>query len=260
LVEGLSHKLEFPKDHYFHSSLPVEWWYLWGRTEDNAFFHFATFRVKLGRFIKLASHYSFHNSETTYGEEVEDELTPLRIKGGFFAKNNRFFFSTPKLSATLFPISKPLIHREEEMNNYYSIPFLEGTGQILPEGRKVNIEAWFDHEFKGFGSDSLLKGWDWLSFKLRSGVAGMCHKHRDFCHLVYKDNSFKSKFILEDKHLYINELGSYLTLEPINEERIFTPNFGLRYSEQPVEILAKGEVIGYGMRERTYAGGKDGHS
>ncbi len=243
MVEGLSHGLEFPKDHYTHDT-PVEWWYFWGKLSNGHYFHYANFRLKFG-FKSRAIHFSMHNKESKYWEEIGNDFGEMQSETGYF--KNRFHFSNNIMGMSCIPNVKPIVHKD----GYYSIPSLSGEGHVYPN-QPITSDVWFDHEFKGIME--ALKNWEWVSIKLDCGICIMAHYQgkKEVCNLSWNNSNMKSKFILENKHFFINDLGMYLTLEPTVEEKIFYPKFGIPYSEVPFEVISKGGVIGYGMREKTY--------
>lgn len=252
-------ELSFPKDHYLHYSAPLEWYHFWGRLESGEFFHFSRFWTKIGALTNGAAHFSFHNGGVEFSECLEDDFGLTKDATSYsiaFRGIERFSFANDKLSVVAYPQCKPVKHNSKVWENYYSIPWLKGEGHLL--GKEVAADLWFDHVF----SSPNYSHWDWVGLKLNCGLAVTAFNSsiESFCSVTLKDNRIESDFTLDEKHFYLPQLGSCLTLEPVEEEVIFIPKFGPRYSEQPVEVLTKGKSIGYGMRERTYTGGKDGHS
>lgn len=252
-------ELSFPKDHYLHHDAPLEWYYFWGRLESGEFFHFSRFWTKIGALTNGAAHFSFHNGKVEFSECLENEFGLTKdatLYSRAFRGVERFSFTSNELSLIAYPQCKPVTHNTKVWENYYSLPWLKAEGHL--SGKKISADLWLDHVF----SSPNFSHWDWVGVKLNSGlsVTAINGLAESFCSITIKDNRIESDFILDGKHLYLNQLGSYLTLEPMEEEVIFTPKFGPRYSEQPFNVTAKGEVIGYGMRERTYSGGKDGNS
>lgn len=184
--------------------MSYEWFYKWGREQNNKFYHAATF-FKDG---KKFSHWSFD------GEFHED--------------------NTHELNGDMFkPAGKRVIHNRKH-GSYISIPG----------------NPWYDHEI----GDVVGSDWDWVSIILNCGIFIVGYEKKDdrLCDFTLGNHTIKSDFILENRHFYIYELGAYLTLEPLKEEIIFRPIHGRPYSETPIEVTAKGKLIGYGMRERTY--------
>jgi hypothetical protein len=224
----------------------MEWWYFWGKLSNGNFFHYANFRAKLGGFIAGAMHFSLHNKESKYWEEIGDDFGEMQSETGYL--KNRFHFSNKIMGMSCIPNVKPVVHKD----GYYSIPSLAGEGHIYPD-QVVTSDVWFDHEFKDI-KKSLFKDWEWVGVKLDCGICIMAYKGKeeDFCSVSWNKSNTESKFVLENKHFFVNDLGMYLTLEPIVEEKIFYPKFGIPYSEVPFNVVSKGSVIGTGMKEKTY--------
>jgi hypothetical protein len=247
--------LSFPADHYGHDT-PIEWLYFWGRFSNGKFFHFATFRVTKP-LSTTATHWSIHSGQASYWEELGDDFSKLKYGVAFIAKGDRFSICSMHFGLHMRVESKPVIHKVAEYRNYYSIPLMKAEGIIYPEER-IEADVWMDHEF----SDSVFLGgfikgftnWDWVGIRLGCGISIMCFNRKEdrCCSVTLKDETINSNFILEDKHLFIHSLGMYLILEPLEREVIFDPKFGVSYSEVPFNVISKGEIIGYGMRERTH--------
>ncbi len=238
--------MNFPGDHYGHfGKYDFEWFYFWGKLNTGQFFHFVEHHIKFGNIRVQSIH---HSLDGKFYEELKDWKSDIISTSGYAFE--RFTFNTPYLQLTLFQKSDIMIHKTKmEDRNYYSIPHLEGKGHL--NGQKVNAVAWFDHEFSQFKD---VPNWDWVTFKLNCGLYGMVWdcSIEPICEIFMNGGMKNSDFILENKHLFINDFGMYLTLEPIYEEIIFKPRIGIKYSEQPFEVLSKGKAIGEGMRERTY--------
>ena len=203
--------------------------------------------VKLGGLRINSRHWSLDNN---YYEEV-DTWDGERVSNSGYAIE-RFTLGCPQFGLTFKKWNKPIVHDVELDTKYYSITHMLGDGHIYPD-KKVEAEAWFDHQW-GEGRD--LKSWEWVGLKLNCGLSAVCGSgvlgQYRFCDVSIGDVVIRSNFILEAKHFFISSLGMYLTLEPVCEEKIFDPKVGIKYSEQPFEVISKGSVIGYGMRERTY--------
>jgi len=247
LANGLSHGINFPNDHYWHHGEQFEWLYWWGKLKDGKFFHFADFIWQIGSFKSNWQHWSFDG-------EFGGSVTPLEEKGVSDSRYiyNRFNFHCPRMGFTFVDPPKPVVHRKFGGMNYYSIPRIKGKGFIYPtKGEEIECVGWLDHEW---GDGQKTEGWDWVSIMLDCGIniTAFDYKIDRMCDLDYFGKIIESDFILENKHFYIHELGSYLTLEPIQDEIIFKPQLGINYSEQPFEVITKGKMIGFGMRERTY--------
>jgi predicted secreted hydrolase len=248
--------LSFPKDHFGHDGVDIEWWYFNGRLSNGLFFHFARFATKVAGFRGGAVHLSLHDGESKYFEELPDDFDQTESVSGFIpgrhGNPDRFYFQFKRvLSLTCFPENKPVVHNVTHDRNYYSIPHLKAEGYLLPE-EKVTADVWFDHEFSKINR---FKEWDWISLKLQSGAWAMvydCDIDR-FCTVGLGDKTVQSAFILEGDRLSINELGMELSLQPTVKEEVFDPRFGVKYSEVPITVLThEGEKIGHGMRERTH--------
>jgi predicted secreted hydrolase len=253
LVEGLQ-KLNFPKDHYTHDT-PVEWWYFWGKISNGDFFHYANFRVGIGKLQSRAVHWSIHNSESNYFEELPDIFDCLKYRSTYMAKGNLFSLQTKSFYLSMTPNYNPVVHHVLPHRNCYSIPSLSGEGQFYPDV-EITSDVWMDHEFS---EGRHFSNWDWVGVKLDCGLYIMAHDSSTdkSCSIMFGNKVLHSDFILDGKHLFLHPLSMYLILEPKVEEKIFDPKFGIKYSEQPFEVISKGGVIGYGMREKTYHGGNE---
>jgi len=214
---------------------------------DDRFFHFASFRSEILKGIETrAIHYSLDGK---FYEHIYDETFYFPYSGYTY---QRFTFETPQFGLILYPKTKPIIHNcTSKGRNYYSIPHLEGEGFLYPRNEKIYASAWFDHEFSDFINVSY---WDWLGIKLDAGVYVTVYKSDvdNICDVSIGNNTISSDFILEDKHLYIQAISAMINLEPEQDEMIFKPKFGFKYSELQIDIIGKGKKIGYGMRERMY--------
>lgn len=96
---------------------------------------------------------------------------------------------------------------------YYSIPRLEGSGQIRVQDKiyqDVNVSAWFDHEFfshsllssnQEFGTGDVL-GWDWFAIQLDNQQELMLYRVRH--KITNQDYYFGS---------WINSQGDYEILD-----------------------------------------------
>jgi len=243
-------ELEFPRDHYTHDSR-LEWWYLWGKL-DSVSYHCATFRFRLGQTYRT-THWSLHSKESEYFEDTKNEMDGLKTELLYI--NNRFTLSTEEFDLVAIPNSKPVEHKVEG-RRYYSIPHLSTTMFLKRENRWVEGESWLDHEF-GDDISRLEKNWDWLSMKLDNGVCITMYKLEEkdiYCSVALNSKLLITNGSLDNLFACVPELGMSFELVPTTEERVFHPKFGKKYSEQPQEIWHKGEVIGYGMRERTHSG------
>ena len=238
-------ELNFPSDHYWHNA-PIEWEYFWGKLENGDFFHFSEFFVRFGRSRTNFRHWSLNGK---FGEEVDKWDGENISMTGFF--KDRFTFHSPDFGLTLFPKSKPIQHRIKD-SNYYSITNLEGDGYIFPD-KKISATGWFDHHW--FEYDSKVKEeWNWLAVRLDCGVNITCGDFEGFsyCDIECGGNLINSSFVLDGKHLLIEELGMDLWMKPLKDELIFKPTLGFNYSEQPFDVFSKSKKIGFGMREKTY--------
>jgi len=243
LAERLQ-KLNFPNDHFWHNTT-IEWIYFWGRLDNGKFFHFAEFLHKFGKYRANFRHWSYDGE---FGEEIDDHWGDRVSSTGFTIKG--FSFNSPRLGLTFQPKCKPVIHNTILNKGYYSIPYLEGEGYLYP-AEKVKARAWFDHEW-----NDTIEGldWEWVGLNLDCGMNIMAHRAADFkiCDITLNGTTFESDFILDGRHFFLHATGMYLILNPLGDEKIFDPKLGVKYSEQPFEVISKGGVIGYGMRERTY--------
>lgn len=244
-LDSETEKLNFPQDHWWHSEKMIEWIYFFGRLENGKFFHYAEFLFGPNQVKRNMVHYSLDGE---FFEEVDSFFEKRKCRGGYAGK--QFFFNTPKLGITFIPISKPIIHKTNPGRNYYSIPRLEGEGFLYPD-KKIKATGWFDHEFSEFQG---LPNWEWLGINLRCGldIMAFSSEGESLCDVTLDGTTFETDFIIDGHHLFLYEPGMYLTLNPIQDEKIFDPKVGIKYSEQPFEVISKGGVIGYGMREKTY--------
>lgn len=89
------------------------------------------------------------------------------------------------------PTQKPLLQGDggysrkgpaaHSASYYYSLPHLEVQG-ILTRGaraRRVNGQAWLDHEWSSSYMDADAVGWDWIGINLDDGSALMAFRMRD---------------------------------------------------------------------------------
>ena len=239
--------MEFPKDHYFHfGEYSGEWIYLWGKLDTGDFFHFTDQLFSFGKNRNRIIHRSLNGK---FHEEADTWKSRIKSTGGY--ANGKFFMRTPGLELVFEPKSKPVIHQTKmERRNYYSIPYLEGEGFL--DTQKVKAKAWLDHEFSDIRK---VPDWDWVSLHLNCGIYIMVWncEAEPTCDVTVGDKTIESGFILEGKHLFLNDLGMYLILEPVWEEKVFNPEFAIfPYSETAFNVISKGGIIGYGLRERTY--------
>jgi predicted secreted hydrolase len=70
---------------------------------------------------------------------------------------------------------------ETSASYYYSLPHLRVRGEIVVDGqpRRVEGEAWFDHEWSSDVMDAQARGWDWMGVNLDDGGALMAFRMRD---------------------------------------------------------------------------------
>ena len=187
-----------------------------------------------------------HNEKSEYWEELGDDFNNLKYTATYI--NNMFSLGTKHFGLNMIPDRKPVVHKS--IGSYYSIPSLIGTGHTYP-AESVISNVWMDHYF---GPYRETPDWDWVSLKLDCGLNIMAGDFKDYRTVMIecKGNLLESDFILESKHLFFHALSMHLLMQPTVEEKIFYPKFGMPYSEQPFEVLSKGGMIGYGIRERTY--------
>lgn len=203
----------------------VEWRYFAGRNELGEHWHFAEFRKK-DRYFR---HWSVN------GRFYEDEQE----------MGNDFHIVTPQFDYLFFPTLSPIEHKIPGME-YYSYP-------KLTDGK---IEVWFDHEKRmEVGSD-----WEWIGCNLDCGMTLMAYwkKEYQYCDLTFNNKTIEVKCMLDGRHFYIYELGTYLCADdtqlkpPTTQQIIHRPKYGRRYAEWAIDIIAKGGVIGRGVREKTF--------
>jgi predicted secreted hydrolase len=144
-----------------------------------------------------------------------------------------------------------MIHEVGPERNYYSIPSLFAEGMIYAGQQEVKSDVWMDHEFTNFKKFS---DWDWMGIKLDSGIYIMIHDSETDkrCSVQFNDKVINPEHRLEDKELFIDSLGMQLHLDPCVEEKVWSPKFGIPYSEVPFRAISNGRVVGWGMREKTY--------
>jgi hypothetical protein len=219
--------MKFPEDHFQHN-VALEWWCITGNYGGKFFLH-ALFKRAVGRERRLWLH-TFRDGK--FKEFEEDEISNHGYSTGF--SNGSFFIRNNYISVSLFPVSDPVIHRDVPKWKYYSIMFLKGKADNGEE-----IDAWIDHEYytqlfnhskKPMGNFPYVT-WDWIGIKYKDGTVGMKADGR------YSD---------------IDRFPIKGELVPLEDEVIFNPNFGFRYSEQPIKAMLNGETIGFGVRERSY--------
>ena len=212
-----------------------EWIYFWGRLVDGRFFHFARFR---------------HDKKT---------YSHLSLDGTFYEGDwiaGKHFFTTPHLKLGAEPFSNHVMHYASSSYYYYSIPFLSGVAQLVPHGKKVPADLWFDYESTG---EDEIEDWEWVSFKLPNHMAVLIYKREKnaFAKLIIKDKVVSSSFEIEGDQISLCDLGITYKMEVLKPEIIFHPAYGRDYSEQPFQVTFKGRLVGYGMRERTYSAKKE---
>jgi len=63
--------------------------------------------------------------------------------------------------------------RPEQASHYYSVPHLAVSGQLRQEGklRRIQGQAWLDHEWSNALLDTEAVGWDWIGMNLDDGSA-----------------------------------------------------------------------------------------
>lgn len=211
--------------------MKYEWLYFWGRLSNGKFFHFAHFK------------------------KGEREYSHLSYDGRFFEddqnnwKSGKYYIETPILSLQMYPNSIHICHFERPKYYYYSLPYLSGSGRA--EKEKVIVEAWLEYES---GYDLSPANWTWVAIKLDSNMACIVYarEQNSFAKIIYQDKAVESLFDFDQNMLYLSNIGVAYYLQPIETEIIFHPKNGRAYSEQPLNILFRDKVIGYGMREQTY--------
>jgi predicted secreted hydrolase len=95
------------------------------------------------------------------------------------------------LDLTLEPRSAPVLNgaagfsvksgRAGDATYYYSIPLLQAQGQLLRDGRPLQLHghAWLDREWGSGGLGAQQTGWDWFGLQLSDGSALMFYALRD---------------------------------------------------------------------------------
>jgi predicted secreted hydrolase len=245
--------MEFPIDHYPHES-STEWWYFWGRVDKKFFFTMANFRSGSRNMTNRATHWSIHDKESLYFEELADDFDQLRNTSYYIAKQNRLSLCCRNFDMTGSIIMHPIIH-EGHVRNYYSIPsiYMEGTQK---PGQKFITDVWMDHEW---GSYRTLKEWDWISIKLFCGLNMLIANGEGQKASMIESNNKKLSAIadIDGENILSQGLGMKLTMKPIVEEKRFNPKLkpSIFYSEHPFIVESQGKEVGYGMRERIYKNG-----
>lgn len=263
-------RIEFPRDHYSHPS-NVEWWWVWGRLSNGTFFHSTLFVGRLMGMVMSSLHYSHLIKDKMEFHEIwSDDFKP---DGPYFmvrpnGSGASFILNAPHFSYVATESSPPVIN-EVKGRMFYSIPDLVVAG--TSNGKPISGVGGMDHEWGSWpypfnlsGEPSNLKidDWECAAIKLNNGVSiGVLERLGERrCSVNLHGRSIPmSDFSYTKSKLTLPELGMGLVIEPIVEETIFRPNFGMKYSEQPLLIKHKGSVIGYGMREKTYGGMKYGN-
>jgi hypothetical protein len=256
--------LSFPKDHLPHCDARSEWWYLWGKTDDDDFFTTALFKTKAGGDVFNVIHGSvIHGDTIHYFDEIDDELEGMVRTMGY--ENDRFKFNSPEISFTANIASNPIEHSVEN-RKYYSIPDLRVLCKIA--GEKQKAHGWFDHEwaemiwthlFKRKGDKLIVGNWEWYAIKLHDTTIMLYHiSGDDFCsftmHGETQHPAFTIEYNGESTLLTIVEYGISYQLYYLCDEQIFRPKIGMKYSETPFFVTCNGMIIGHGMREKTYGG------
>lgn len=105
----------------------------------------------------------------------------------------RSLIATPELELNLVmaPTQPPLLQgvggfsrkgpHPESASHYYSIPRLQVSGEIRlgKTPRRINGEAWLDHEWSSSYLEPGAAGWDWIGINLADGGALMAFRIRD---------------------------------------------------------------------------------
>jgi len=205
-----------------------EWIYFWGFTKEKDFFHFAQF--------------SHHNNTYTHCS-----FNGVFLEGDW--KSGQFFFDSPFMSCSPVVDSTTHTHYSFSDSYYETTPLLHGSLNI--NGREVESTLWCDRE--GNERDDL-EDWEWIGGNIGDKLFFLIYNRplNPFAKFMTKDAFIPSQFRIEDNLVVMEALQQTYTLEPISPMVIFSPLKGRAYSEQPFDILLRGNKIGVGMRERTY--------
>lgn len=165
---------------------------------------------------ELAIHDSLHTqNKSNYYEAVPSVVEDV------LTINEDIHIHSPSFDCDCFIEDFPVIHTHER--SYYSIPHILIEGYLFGDGGQERIlgEGWFDHEW----GDKPKENWEWIGmhFDRNSGM-------------VYQEKNKKLPY----------------DIRSLTPEKIFYPQFGWPYSEQPVYVFDDKKLIGRGMRERTY--------
>jgi hypothetical protein len=195
-------------------------------------------------------HSSLHNPQPEYFDEGDSELegmkSLMRYDGNFICKNEQ-------MSVVAEPLCYP-IQWYIEGKEYYSIPKMKI--RFMDNGKEIEGEGWLDHEQYLTPLLMIKSGnWDWLALKLFNGIDVMGYKDdkKSYGAVVHDDIVHEEVIVITD-NIYLKQIGCPLVMKPIADEKIFRPQVGIKYSEQPQRVFCDGKEIGYGMRERTYGG------
>ncbi len=105
-IQGIP-RLNFPSDHYFHyGRYPVEWWYFWGKLDNESFFHYAEFIYHLGKNKIQTIHYSLDGK---FYDEINNWKEDIISFSGYAL--GKFTFTTPKFGMIFESDKKPVIHK-----------------------------------------------------------------------------------------------------------------------------------------------------
>jgi len=209
------------------------WIYFWGKVERKEdFFHLASFKNEGRNYIHFAFKGQFY--------EEEKGMTCLWQRSSFSTSNARL---------KVLIRGEKVIHFPYFDYYYYSFPFLKGY--LYYQDKKYPIDFWLDHEII---STYPPKNWEWLGVKLKDEKALIVYSREkdSFAKIIHKSGAEGSKFDLSPNRLVMEDLGLEFEIQPVQPENIFHPTQGRPYSEQPIHLLYKGEMVGYGMRERTH--------
>lgn len=235
------------------------------------FFHSTLFVGRMMGMEMSSLHYStLKKDKMEFHEIMSDDFKP---QGPHFMvraneEGTSFIMNTPHISYVAKEENSPIINSVNG-RRFYSIPDLLIAGDV--DGKSSVGTGGLDHEwgewpypFNLSGDPKNLKidDWECVAVKLNSGMSiGLLERAGEQrCSVSLRGKGLEVEdYIYSKLKLVLPKLGMSLTLDPIIDETIFRPDFGMSYSEQPLLIKYKGEVVGYGIREKTYGGMKYGN-
>jgi predicted secreted hydrolase len=199
-------RVHFPRDHFAHPSVGVEWWYVTGlvRGSDGRRYtvFFTLFRrgelvLPVSQVVDLGRDTVIGHSERLARATVGTKRLDVRAGGArlaYAAETNtwRFAASAPAyaLSFTGRPVKPYVLHgggtgviRQSVggRSDYYSATRMDAHGTITAGRRRISFagDAWFDHQWGSFQADPRAFNWDWFSCRFADRIELMLYRFRD---------------------------------------------------------------------------------